>query len=63
MQTARSENCPFAYRQIGDPNVHCRKLQEQAHIRWTYCAHQFDCRQTGRWEATKNPNECKYRSK
>lgn len=58
---ARPENCPYAFRVAGDPNVHCRKIQEIPNVRWTYCSHQFNCRQTGRWEATKNAGECKYR--
>lgn len=55
------ENCPFAYRQYGDKNVHCRKIQEIPYVRWTFCAHQYECRRSGRWEATKNPKDCKYR--
>ena len=57
----RHENCPFAYRIAGDPNVHCRKIAEMPNIRWTYCTHQYDCRVTGRWEAAKIASECKYR--
>ena len=60
---SRLENCPHAFRKSGDPNVHCRILQEMDNVRWTYCGHQFDCRQTGRWEATKNPSDCKFRKK
>ena len=55
------ENCPFAFRRPGDPNVLCRKLQERPNIRWIYCDGQYDCRVTGRWEAPKNANQCKFR--
>lgn len=54
------ENCPFAYRQYGDPNVHCWKVQAQAHVRWSYCPKQYKCQKTDRWEAPLEP-VCKYR--
>ena len=47
----RKENCPYAYRQRGDPQVHCKKIQERPNVYWTYCKYQYDCRKTGRWEA------------
>lgn len=59
----KTENCPYAYRILGDPNVHCKKIREIPYVRWTYCAHQYDCRATGRWEAPESAAKCKFRKK
>lgn len=59
----KKENCPFAFRAAGDPNVLCEKLKEQPGAKWYYCPHQYRCTQTGRWEATKVAKDCKYRQK
>ena len=52
------ENCPLAYRQLGDPQVHCRVIQKIPNVHWTYCKYQYDCRKTGRWEANDNYRKC-----
>lgn len=57
----RKENCPYAYRQRGDPQVHCKKIQERPNVYWTYCKYQYDCRQTGRWEAADWTRKCEIR--
>lgn len=54
------ENCPFAYRKRGDVSLHCKKLEGD---RWTQCGHQYFCRNTKRWEATKQAKDCPLRKK
>ncbi len=59
MEQKLHENCPYAFRKKGDPQVHCMVLQKRDYIRWTYCVEQFDCRKTGRYEASLTPKSCK----
>lgn len=59
---AVKENCPFAFRRPGDQSVQCRKVaEENQNAPWTFCGHQYFCRVSGRWEATKAPKDCVYR--
>lgn len=59
---ARKENCPFAFRRPGDKSVQCRKItEENPDAKWTFCGHQYFCRVSGRWEATKTAKDCTYR--
>lgn len=48
------ENCPYAFRKPRDVAIHCNQLDGAN----DYCAHQYFCPDTGRWEATKQSNEC-----
>ena len=58
----RPDNCPYAFRRPGDPNVLCHKIAEQPHVQWCYCAQQYDCRLTGRWEIKPDAKrQCKFR--
>lgn len=59
--TERKEHCPFAFRKSGDTNVMCRKIAENPNSKWIFCAHQYYCGQTRRWEATKNKGDCPLR--
>ena len=58
----RPDECPYAFRRPGDPNVLCKKIQEIPNLRWWYCKYQYDCRKTGRWEINNLARaDCKYR--
>lgn len=59
---ARKENCPFAFRNLGDKRVQCRKVMEKnPNAIWAFCGHQYFCAVSGRWEAKKSPKDCVYR--
>lgn len=53
------ENCPHAFRKPGDVSLHCKKLAGGKFS--DYCAHQYLCHQTKRWEATKVAKDCPLR--
>lgn len=53
------ENCQFAYRKRGDASIHCKKINGNM----DYCAHQYFCPKTQRWEATEQTNKCPLRNK
>lgn len=55
------ENCPHAFRKRGDVSIHCEILAQET--RADYCGHQYLCRQTRRWEATKQAADCPLRMK
>lgn len=50
-----AENCPYAYRKPGDQSVHCRKSD--------WCAAQYYCRNSRRWEAAKRKQDCPVRAR
>lgn len=54
------ENCPFAFRRPGEKSIHCRKVEAQGQ-KYTYCGHQYFCKVSKRWEATKQVKECPLR--
>lgn len=56
-----SEKCPFAYRERTSTSVMCQKIAEMPGVKWKFCAHQYFCAISGRWEATDNPKTCIYR--
>lgn len=59
---AKKENCPSAFRRPGDKSVQCRKVaEENPDAKWTFCAHQYFCSMSGRFEAAKSPKDCVYR--
>lgn len=53
------ENCPNAFRKLRDVAIHCKLLNGAN----DYCAHQYYCPNTGRWEATTLANECPLRKR
>lgn len=52
--------CQYAYKKRGDVSVHCTLLKPFAS---DYCAYQYLCNQTRRWEVSKRSNECSVRRK
>lgn len=54
------EKCRHAFRKRGDVSLHCKKLENE---QFSYCAHQYFCHQTRRWEATPHAEDCPLRSK
>ena len=52
--------CKYAYKKHGDVSVHCTLLKPFAS---DYCAYQYLCNQTRRWEVSKRSNECSVRRK
>jgi hypothetical protein len=52
--------CQYAYKKHGDVSVHCTLLKPFAS---DYCAYQYLCNQTRRWEVSKRSNECSVRRK
>ena len=53
-----NEKCEFAYRKNGINAVMCRVVQGN----YPYCAHQYMCHNTKRWEADKQA-QCLLREK
>lgn len=49
--------CRYACRVKGDVSVHCRILQERG-ARHDYCAHQYLCNRTKRWETSQEAISC-----
>ena len=56
-----TEGCPFAYRKGTDKNVHCTLIARMPRATFDFCAKQYRCGQTGRWEAKKTG--CEIRQK
>lgn len=50
-------NCANAYRKPGSNAVHC-KIQAERGGQWDFCAHQYYCNQSRRWEMTAQANRC-----
>lgn len=49
--------CKYAYRVIGDVSLHCM-AQKESGARHDYCAHQYLCAQTRRWEVSSGAGKC-----
>ncbi len=45
--------CPYAYRENGRNTVLCRQIKDAP-----YCAHQYFCPNTQRWENTEGARGC-----
>ena len=52
--------CPYAFRVRGDVSLHCTLLKE---ARYSQCAHQYFCPNTGRWEPSPEAKRCPARRK
>jgi hypothetical protein len=55
------KNCPFAYRKNGDVSLHCRKLAGEKG--GDFCAHQYLCNITRKWEVSPQGKRCPVRGK
>ena len=55
------EACPKAYRVYGKKEIFCREAEKKG-ARWPYCAHQYQCGRTGRYEASKDALNCPLRN-
>lgn len=54
------KNCPHAYRKPGDVSVHCRRLADK---KQDYCAHQYLCNMTRKWEVSDKGRTCVVRDR
>lgn len=57
------KNCPYAYRKSGDVSVHCRVLTEDKNSSQDYCAHQYLCNMSRRWEVSTKGQTCTVKNK
>lgn len=55
-----AEKCPYAFRKRTDKSVHCKHLVNE---NFDYCAHQYMCPNTKRWEASPWAEDCPLRKK
>ena len=53
------DKCGFAYRKMGDVSIHCTAQKKP----FDYCAHQYMCHQTKRWELSPPWLTCPLRKK
>lgn len=54
--------CSYAYRKTGHDTVHCTIQKEQAK-KWDFCAHQYYCRNSGRYELNADAHGCAIKTK
>lgn len=54
-------DCAYAYRKIGDVSLHCR-FQSDRGDRHDWCAHQYLCKRTKRWEVSDGASKCEIRN-
>ena len=52
--------CEFSYRKNGDASLHCR-FQSDRGDRHDWCAHQYLCARTKRWEVSDGAARCEIR--
>lgn len=52
--------CEYAYRKNGDVSLHCRYLTQNG-ARHDWCAHQYLCGRTRRWEVSEGAYGCDVR--
>ena len=50
-------NCEHAYRKPGKNTVHCM-IQMEKKSKWDFCAHQYFCSQSQRYELSVEANDC-----
>lgn len=55
------KNCEYGFRNKGDVSVHCRLLS--THGKNDYCAHQYLCRVSGKWEVSNQGQNCPIKNK
>lgn len=53
-------DCKYAYRKAGDVSLHCRILEKKERER-DWCAHQYLCKRTRRWEVSGGAIQCEIR--
>lgn len=53
--------CEYAYRKNGDVSLHCRYLTEKK-ARHDWCAHQYLCGRTKKWEVSAESSHCKIKT-
>lgn len=53
--------CKYAYRKNGDVSLHCRCLTEKGE-RHDWCAHQYLCARTKKWEVSDGEAHCKIKT-
>lgn len=56
MACSEKGSCVFSFRKGGNA-VHCQ-IQAQNGGKWDFCAHQYFCRNTNRYELSKQANMC-----
>ncbi len=54
------KHCEYAYRKPGDVSLHCKRLSRDGKMS-DYCAHQYLCNQTRRWEVSPQGRDCPLR--
>lgn len=55
------KTCEYAYRKNGDVSLHCRYLTEKK-ARHDWCAHQYLCGRTKKWEVSADSSHCKIKT-
>lgn len=55
------KTCEYAYRKNGDVSLHCRYLTEKK-ARHDWCAHQYLCARTKKWEVSAESSHCKIKT-
>ena len=55
------KNCEYAFRKNGDVSLHCRLLETDKNGDW--CAHQYMCNQTKKWEVSQQGRTCRVKNK
>lgn len=58
----KKDTCPYAERPSNALPVRC-EIQHDNKSKWDFCAHQYSCRVTGRYELTAEATTCKLRKK
>lgn len=51
-------DCPLMYRSTAAGSLHCKAQTSRREEKKDYCAHQYYCPQTRRWENTQAAQKC-----
>lgn len=57
MACGQKGNCDKAYRKPGKNTLHC-EIQTANGGKWDFCAHQYFCQNSKRYELSKEANDC-----
>jgi hypothetical protein len=60
MACSTTGNCQQAYRKGGSNAVHC-KIQQERGGKWDFCAYQYFCKKSNRYEMSAEVAKCRLR--
>lgn len=61
MAITEKYQCEYLYRKPGQETAHCT-IQRDKGLKWDFCKYQYLCRNTKRYETTKDVDRCPIRS-